>query len=278
MVDIVKNFAYSTVATAPSPATTGTSLVVAAGDGAKFPAVPFNLTIWPAGALPTAANAEIVRVTAIATDTLTISRAQESTTARTVIIGDQIAQTFSARMQQELQLGVMNAVDHGGLAWTNDPITSSNFAPVAGSVYATLFRAAAAGVCNNIKMQCTTLSTTATALYVGIFDTSGNQLGISATAHVAFQTTGTKTIALLSAVTLVPGTKYVFGFLSVGGTSPTILTTIGGSNPSLGMTITTTTPMRQMKTASAALTAFANPEVWTGYAVVGNSPTALMTV
>ncbi len=95
--DAYKNFAYSTVATAPSPATTGTSLVVAAGEGTLFPAVPFNATIWPIGTQPTPANAEIVRVTNISTDTFTITREQESTTARTVIVGDQIAASVTAK-------------------------------------------------------------------------------------------------------------------------------------------------------------------------------------
>src|SRR5438105_2262796 len=97
MPDAHANFAYSTVATAPSPATSGTSLVVASGDGAKFPATPFNVTIWPAGTQPTTANAEIARVTTRATDTLTITRAQESTSARTVIVGDQIANTATIK-------------------------------------------------------------------------------------------------------------------------------------------------------------------------------------
>lgn len=90
MPDAHKNFAYSTVATAPSPASSGTSLVVAAGAGADFPAVPFNATIWPTAAQPTVANAEVVRVTGRSTDTLTITRAQEGTAARTVIVGDQV--------------------------------------------------------------------------------------------------------------------------------------------------------------------------------------------
>lgn len=90
MADAHKNFAYSTVATAPSPASSGLSLVVAAADGAKFPAPPFNVTIWPAGAQPTTANAEIARCTAKATDTFTITRAQEGSSARTVVVGDQI--------------------------------------------------------------------------------------------------------------------------------------------------------------------------------------------
>lgn len=93
-----KNFTYSTVSTAPSPATSGTSLVVASGDGAKFPAVPFSVTIWPTGTNPLTTNAEIATVTAISTDTLTIVRAQEDSTARSVVAGDQIAATITAKM------------------------------------------------------------------------------------------------------------------------------------------------------------------------------------
>ena len=37
MPDAHKNFAYSTIATAPTPATSGTTLVVQAGEGALFP-------------------------------------------------------------------------------------------------------------------------------------------------------------------------------------------------------------------------------------------------
>lgn len=88
--ELGKNFQTSTVATAPSPATSGTSLVVAAGEGTRFDTPPFNAVIAPADAEPTPANAEIVRVTARSTDTLTITRTQESSSARTVVVGDRI--------------------------------------------------------------------------------------------------------------------------------------------------------------------------------------------
>ena len=104
MSDAVKNFAYSLVATAPSPATTGTSLIVTAAQGAFFPAVPFNATIWPTASQPTNANAEIVRVTARATDTLTIVRQQEGTSARTIVVGDQIAATITQATLNEMQM------------------------------------------------------------------------------------------------------------------------------------------------------------------------------
>ncbi len=101
--DAHANFAYSTVATAPSPATSGTSLVVAAGQGALFPTPPFNATVWPVNAQPTTANAEIVRVTNTATDTFTITRAQEGSSARTVIVGDQIAATITVKTLTDVQ-------------------------------------------------------------------------------------------------------------------------------------------------------------------------------
>jgi hypothetical protein len=103
MPDAHANFAYSLVATAPSPATSGTSLVVTAADGAKFPAAPFNAVIWPTASQPLGSNAEIVRVTALSTDTLTIARAQEGTSARTVVVGDQIMAAITAKTLTDVE-------------------------------------------------------------------------------------------------------------------------------------------------------------------------------
>lgn len=103
MFDAHTNFAYSTVATAPSPASSGTSLVVHAGDGSLFPAVPFNATVWPAATQPLSTNAEIVRVTARSTDTLTITRAQESSSARSILAGDQIAATVTQKTLNDVE-------------------------------------------------------------------------------------------------------------------------------------------------------------------------------
>lgn len=120
-LDDYKNFAYSTIATAPSPATTGTSLVVSSGDGAKFPTPPFNATIWPTGTQPTltgvaATTAEIVRVTNISTDTLTIIRANgvtgepnNTSTNRSIVVGDQIAATVTAKLFTDLEANYINS-------------------------------------------------------------------------------------------------------------------------------------------------------------------------
>jgi len=106
MPDAHKNFAYSTIATAPSPANTGTSLTVQAGDGAKFPTPPFNATVWPFGDLAQTTNAEIVRVTAISGDTVTITRTQEGTTARLIGVSDQIAATITVKTLTDIESGI----------------------------------------------------------------------------------------------------------------------------------------------------------------------------
>ncbi|MCA9340449.1 MAG: hypothetical protein KDA17_06035, partial [Candidatus Saccharibacteria bacterium] len=86
-----KDFATSLVATAPSPATSGTSLVVTAAEGARFPAASFPAVAHPANQLPTLDNAEKVLVTAISTDTFTITRAQGDTTAKAIDVGWRIS-------------------------------------------------------------------------------------------------------------------------------------------------------------------------------------------
>lgn len=107
MSDQHTNFAYSAVATAPSPATSGTSLIVTAGQGALFPAVPFNLMVWPSSSKSLSTNAEIVRVTAISTDTFTIVRntttENNNTFNRTIIVGDQVAVPISYKMILEAE-------------------------------------------------------------------------------------------------------------------------------------------------------------------------------
>lgn len=101
-----KNLAYSTVAVAPSPAGSGTSLTVATGHGSRFPAPGaqgYSCTVWPIGAIPTPANAEIVRVTAVVGDVLTITRVEEGTSARTILVGDQFANTVTQKVLEDIE-------------------------------------------------------------------------------------------------------------------------------------------------------------------------------
>ncbi len=82
MLDNAKNFAKTTVSIGYNAA--ATSIVLQTGDGAKLPTVAFNAVWYNSTDYPDPSDdpyVEIVRVTVIATDTLTITRAQESTTA-----------------------------------------------------------------------------------------------------------------------------------------------------------------------------------------------------
>jgi hypothetical protein len=125
--DAHTNFAYSTIATAPSPATSGTTLNVQPGDGALFPTAPFNVTIWPAGAIPLAGSAEIVRVTSKGSgDNWTIARTQEGSSTRSVIAGDQIAATITVKTATDIEgTGILRPAG-GGLETVNTVASSGS--------------------------------------------------------------------------------------------------------------------------------------------------------
>lgn len=105
-MDAVKNFAYSNVVTAPSPALSGGTLTVTPGHGTRFPTAPFNAVVWPTGVRPLVSNAEIVRVTAIVGDALTFSRTQEGSGNRAIVSGDQIAASLTKQYFDDLLTGL----------------------------------------------------------------------------------------------------------------------------------------------------------------------------
>ena len=104
------NLGISTVATAPSPASSGTSLTVTTGHGSRFSAtgtgLAFNCLVWPANQLPDPSNSEVVRVTTRAGDVFTIVRAQESSSARAIVVGDNIMQVASAKTFTDIETSI----------------------------------------------------------------------------------------------------------------------------------------------------------------------------
>ncbi len=109
-LDAYKNFALSTLTAGINSA--ATSLTVQSGHGARFPAVPFNATIYNSTDYTDAATAfhagqaEIIRVTAKSGDSFsTILRGQEGTTALNLNTGGKTYTIFAgltARMPDEL--------------------------------------------------------------------------------------------------------------------------------------------------------------------------------
>ncbi len=103
-MDAHRNFAISTVLSAPSPAASGTSLTVATGTGTIFPTPPFNATVRENSSAPsTISNSEIIRITAIVGDVFTIERQQESTNPRAIVAGDIIANTITAKTLEDIE-------------------------------------------------------------------------------------------------------------------------------------------------------------------------------
>jgi hypothetical protein len=83
-MDSIKNFAVVVVSTTYNAS--ATSIVLTTGHAARLPAAPFNLVWWNNTDYPGVwddPNKEIVRVTAIASETLTVTRGQEGITATT---------------------------------------------------------------------------------------------------------------------------------------------------------------------------------------------------
>lgn len=131
----LKDYATGTVLTAPSPATSGTSLTLQSGEGADMPTPPFYATVHPDNILPKKSNAEKVLVTAVSTDTLTIVRAQGGTTAKSIAVGWRLSNTIFAA---DLYNGsiVQNEVPSGSINGSNTAFTiASAFTPGSLSVY-----------------------------------------------------------------------------------------------------------------------------------------------
>ncbi len=89
----LKDFATGVVVTPPSPATSGTSVTLQTGEGARMPTTPFYAVAHPPSQMPTLDVAEKIQVTNVTSDTLTIVRAQGGTTAQSISAGWRISNT-----------------------------------------------------------------------------------------------------------------------------------------------------------------------------------------
>lgn len=121
MIDNVVNLAYSQVAN--NPGTGGTSVNLLSTEGALF-ATSMNVTLCPPGSNPTWDNAEIVRVTGITGDTLTVTRAQEGTTAKDIQAGWQIFAGPTKSIFDQIKTDI-NSV---GFTWKDEWTNATSYA------------------------------------------------------------------------------------------------------------------------------------------------------
>lgn len=140
-LDSVKNFAKVTVNQGYD--SSATSIVLASGHGAKLPAPAsdgaFNLVWWNAtdyGDPSDDPSVEIVRCTARSTDTLTVTRAQESTSASNKNTSGKtykMVLALTKKMIQDLGVVVDNEVPSGTQNGVNVTFTLAN-TPQSGSL------------------------------------------------------------------------------------------------------------------------------------------------
>ena len=101
------NFAFSSVQSGSGVigSSSATSLTIASsGDLPNPSSGQYNITVWPAGQQPSSANAEIMRVTAKSGTTLTVTRAQEGTSALSgIAAGYQVALTMTSKLLTDIE-------------------------------------------------------------------------------------------------------------------------------------------------------------------------------
>jgi len=125
-MDAFKNFAKGIVSTGYDAS--AVSITLTAGHGARFPAAPFNATWWNASDYPDPSddpNVEIVRVTNIATDTLTVIRAQEGISASTKNTAGKTYKLVAGLTAQSLNSDLRAKPTQGSLTGTTPAITLS---------------------------------------------------------------------------------------------------------------------------------------------------------
>jgi hypothetical protein len=140
-MDTFANFAAYNVSTGYNAA--AVSIDLAAGGGARMPATPFNATWWNITDYPDPSddpNREIVRVTNIAADTLTITRAQEGTAATTKNTALKTYRFVAGWTALTANTDVRNAasLNSGTLAAARMPALTNDVTTVAGTVATTI--------------------------------------------------------------------------------------------------------------------------------------------
>jgi hypothetical protein len=128
--------------------------------------------------------------------------------------------------------------DHGLLAWTQDPATcrSTGDSITTGTIYLCKVKIVdRSTIVSNVLLSILNTPTlmTASQNFVGLYDSSGTRLAVSADQAANWTTAGLKTVALTSPQTLAVGTYYVAILMNSTGTVPQLLQGNGASASAL---------------------------------------------
>lgn len=243
-----------------------TSFSVTAGHGARFPAIAggnyFYVTL-----LDTAGNLEIVKVTARSTDTFTVARAQDGTTASAFSAGDFVELRITKAMLDDFKTDTLPAATstvRGGIELGSDTaqtVAANAVSATASRTYALQVNAAGQGLVN-VPWTDTTYSL-ATSTVLGLIELgSDTQQTVASNAVTA---TASRSYALQvnaagQGVVNVPWTDSGGTVTSVGGTGTVSGLTLTGTvtasgNLTLGGTLAVTPSNFASQTANTVLAA-----------------------
>lgn len=153
-------------------------------------------------------------------------------------------------------LGIPRASDQGFICWSIDPAScGSGTAPTSGTLQLARLRVPYDTVITNIWLWVTTQGSSLTSgdNFAGVWDSSGNLLGITADQTTAWGSTGMKQTALTSATKIVRAGAYVYGgFWSVGSTPAAFARAVDVS--SVGPNANLSAPNLRYATANTSLT------------------------
>lgn len=190
---LVNDLVDSTLAS--SATATDTTLTLTTGQGSRYPAPAANQ------AFRIRVDNELMAVTGVSGDVLTVTRNIENTTAATHASGAKVSAVLTAGgLARWAALGILPRY-HNLLAWNFDPMLASSTAANTGAGQRGYYKVpihedmtvTAAGI------YVATGGTGATALancFLGLYDASGTRLGVSADQSTAWATVGFKSAAL----------------------------------------------------------------------------------
>lgn len=136
-------------------------------------------------------------------------------------------------------------VDHGFLAWAHDPAAAgSNSLFTGGVIQLVRIPLRATRTVTNIILHVITQGTTLTAgtCWAGLYDSSGNRLGVTADQATAWTTAGTKTMAITGGPLTLNEGYYWVAFVATGTTIPQFLRAsgVGGAAVNAGLSAANT--------------------------------------
>lgn len=177
------NLAHSSVAVAPSPGLSGTTLTLAAGEGARFPAANFPIIIYPTGSAPLATVTEIGYCTSRTGDVLTFTRTAEAGGInRDIQVGDIVVAAITKKTITDIEA----ATGGGGGAVTfsagtsSGPLGSVVFSNANGVTFGLSGSTITGSVQTNYAGTGFSTVTTAGSNLVGTHNTAGLTLGVPA--------------------------------------------------------------------------------------------------